>query len=89
MSDVVSANEAAHRFGLSEKTVRRWIKSGRLKADKSGRAYRVMLSEVAGLIAPDTAHDRGPSANTRADSANAPGPSSGSIGDRETRSALP
>ena len=64
MSAMVSANEAAHRFGLSEKTVRRWIKSGRLKADKSGRAYRVMLSEVAALIGPDTAHEGGPSADT-------------------------
>ena len=60
----MSANEAAHHFGLSEKTVRRWIKSGRLKADKSGRAYRVTLSEVAALIGPDTAHDRGPAADT-------------------------
>jgi len=64
MSAIVSANEAAHRFGLSEKTVRRWIKSGKLNADKSGRAYRVMLSEVEALIAPDTAHDRGPSTDT-------------------------
>ena len=64
MSTIVSANEAAHRFGLSEKTVRRWIASGKLKADKSGRAYRVMLSEVAALVEPDTAHDRGPSADT-------------------------
>jgi excisionase family DNA binding protein len=64
MSDIVSANEAAHRFGLSEKTVRRWITSGKLKADKSGRAYRVMLSEVAALITPDTAHDRGHTADT-------------------------
>jgi excisionase family DNA binding protein len=59
MSEVVSANEAARRFGLSEKTVRRWIASGKLKADKRGRAYRVALSEVAALSGHDTAHDRG------------------------------
>lgn len=64
LSAIVSANEAAHHFGLSEKTVRRWIKSGKLKADKSGRAYRVALSEVGALIAPDTAHVSGPSADT-------------------------
>jgi excisionase family DNA binding protein len=74
MSAIVSANEAAHHFGLSEKTVRRWIKSCRLKADKSGRAYRVTLSEVAALIGPNTAHDGGPSADTvqTADTTSAP-----------------
>ena len=60
MSDVVSANEAAHRFGLSEKTVRRWIVAGKLKADKSGRAYRVSLSEVAALSGQSKADNRGP-----------------------------
>ena len=64
MSAIVSANEAAHRFGLSEKTVRRWIAAGKLTADKSGRAYRVSLSEVAALIGQDTAHDSGPSTDT-------------------------
>jgi excisionase family DNA binding protein len=64
MSAIVSANEAAHHFGLSEKTVRRWIKAGRLKADKSGRAYRVVLSEVGALVVTDTTHDSGPSADT-------------------------
>jgi len=64
MSDVVSANEAARRFGLSEKTVRRWIIAGKLKADKRGRAYRVSLSDVAainGQAKPDTS---GPSADS-------------------------
>jgi excisionase family DNA binding protein len=54
MSDVVSANEAAHRFGLSEKTVRRWIAAGKLNADKVGRAYRVSLSEVEALTVQRT-----------------------------------
>ena len=63
MSDVVSANEAAHRFGLSEKTVRRWIAAGKLTADKRGRAYRVSLSEVAALNGQPKADNPGPSAN--------------------------
>jgi len=67
MSATVSANEAAQRFGLSEKTVRRWIAAGKLKADKGGRAYRVSLSEVAALIGQDTAHNGGPAADTVAD----------------------
>jgi len=64
MSEVVSANEAAHRFGVSEKTVRRWIASGKLKADKSGRAYRVVLSEVGALSGYHTAQESGPIGDT-------------------------
>jgi excisionase family DNA binding protein len=64
MSDVVSANEAARRFGLSEKTVRRWIAAGKLEADKRGRAYRVSLSEVAALNGQPGAHNCGPSADS-------------------------
>jgi len=63
MSGVVSANEAARRFGLSEKTVRRWIAAGKLTADKRGRAYRVSLSEVAALNGQPKADNPGPSAN--------------------------
>jgi excisionase family DNA binding protein len=74
MSTIVSANEAVHRFDLSEKTVRRWIASGKLKADKRGRSYRVDVSEVAALTGHNTTHDRGPSADTvqKADTGSAP-----------------
>jgi len=74
MSDVVSANEAAHRFGLSEKTVRRWIAAGRLTADKRGRAYCVSLSEVAALNGQRTGCDGGPTADSgqTADNRSAP-----------------
>jgi len=63
MIAIVSANEAAHHLGLSEETVRRWIASGRLKADESGRADRATLSEAAALLGPATAHTRGLSAD--------------------------
>jgi hypothetical protein len=59
VSAVVSANEATRRFGASDKAARRWIRSGRLKADKHGRADCVDLSEVAALIGADIAHDNG------------------------------
>jgi excisionase family DNA binding protein len=64
MSTIVSANEAAHRFGLSEKTVRRWIAAGKLKADKHGRAYRVDLSEVAALSGHPIADNAEPKQDT-------------------------
>ena len=63
MSDIVSANEAARRFGLSEKTVRRWIGAGKLNADKRGRAYRVSLSEVAAISGQGKTDTSGPSAD--------------------------
>jgi excisionase family DNA binding protein len=36
-----SLSEVAGLMGVSERTVRRWIKSGRLKAYKPGRDYRI------------------------------------------------
>jgi excisionase family DNA binding protein len=64
MSAIVSANEAARHFGLSDKTVRRWITSGKLKADKRGRAFRVVLAEVGALVGHDPAHDGGQTADS-------------------------
>jgi excisionase family DNA binding protein len=42
----VSAREAAEWCGVSEKTVRRWIAAGRLKADKSGREFRIPRGDL-------------------------------------------
>jgi excisionase family DNA binding protein len=76
VSVYVSAIEAAHHFGLSEKTVRRWIASGKLRADKRGRAYRVDLSELATVIGRDNGHASGPSADS--------GPTADTIADSST-----
>ena len=45
----VSAAEAARLYGLSEKTVRRWIRAGRLRADKRDGTYSVALDDVSAL----------------------------------------
>jgi excisionase family DNA binding protein len=37
----LSLSEVAGSMGVSERTVRRWIKAGRLKAYKPGRDYRI------------------------------------------------
>jgi hypothetical protein len=58
MAAAVSANECGQHFGLSENTVRRWIRSGRLRADKHGCVDREVLSEVAAAIGPDTVRAR-------------------------------
>jgi len=45
----LSAHQAAAHCGVNEKTVRRWIKRGRLRADKRDGVYRVSLEDVADL----------------------------------------
>jgi excisionase family DNA binding protein len=49
MSEYVSAVEAARLSGLSERTIRRWVKRGKLRAVRDGHAVRVPLSEVMDL----------------------------------------
>lgn len=40
----------AERLGISDRSIDRWIKSGRLKAVKIGRSVRVAESSVDKLI---------------------------------------
>jgi excisionase family DNA binding protein len=49
MAEVVSANRGAEVLGLSEKTIRRWIKAGKLKAERHGRDYRIDLGELLAI----------------------------------------
>ncbi|MDQ3541017.1 MAG: helix-turn-helix domain-containing protein [Chloroflexota bacterium] len=56
----MSIRDAAARANVTEKTVRRWIKSGRLHAVKLGGQYRITVAdlETARLASPDTdVHD--------------------------------
>ncbi len=46
----LSLSEVAGLMGVSERTVRRWIKSGKLKAYKPGRDYRIMESDFRQFI---------------------------------------
>ncbi len=45
-----SLSEVAGLMGVSERTIRRWIKSGRLKAYKPGRDYRIPESALREFI---------------------------------------
>src|SRR5215212_6609960 len=56
MSTHVSAAEAARMYGLSDKTVRRWIKAGKLRADIRDGAYLVAPDEVSALASRVSAH---------------------------------
>ncbi len=46
----LSLSEVAGSMGVSERTVRRWIKSGKLKAFKPGRDYRIPESALREFI---------------------------------------
>jgi excisionase family DNA binding protein len=46
----LSLSEVAERLDKSERTIRRWIKSGKLKAYKPGRDYLIPESAIAELI---------------------------------------
>jgi excisionase family DNA binding protein len=46
----LSLSEVAGLMGVSERTIRRWIKSGKLKAYKPGRDYRIPESAVREFV---------------------------------------
>ena len=46
LDTAMSIREAAVRVGVTEKTVRRWIKSGRLHALKIGGQYRITSADL-------------------------------------------
>jgi excisionase family DNA binding protein len=46
----LSLAEAAERMGISERTARRWIKSGKLRASKPGRDYWIPESAITELV---------------------------------------
>jgi len=49
MSGVLSAHAAAARLGVSDRTVRRWIAAGRLRADKAAGEFQIALEDLATL----------------------------------------
>jgi excisionase family DNA binding protein len=51
MSQYLLSKEAAARFRVDPSTIRRWIYSGRLKAHRYGRDWRIPPSEVARIEA--------------------------------------
>ena len=46
----LSLAEAAERMGISERTARRWIKSGKLRASKPGRDYWIPERALTELV---------------------------------------
>jgi excisionase family DNA binding protein len=48
---MISKRQAAEFFGVSEKTVSRWIASGELHAHRLGRQWRIAPEEVERFLA--------------------------------------
>ena len=48
--ETMSAQEVAQHFGIAERTVRRWISSGQLPAEKIGRAFAIRYEDAANLV---------------------------------------
>lgn len=46
MEKYYSVKEAAEEFSLSEKTLLNWLRAGKLKAEKAGRAWRISDSAI-------------------------------------------
>ena len=55
----LSLGEVAGLLSVSERTVRRWIKSGKLKAYKPGRDYRIPESAVRQFVEESEVYPKG------------------------------
>jgi excisionase family DNA binding protein len=69
----LSAREAAARCGVDERTVRRWIASGRLAADKCGGTFRIAVPALAPFLPGAAAPADVSAADNRTDAAPAMG----------------
>ena len=47
----MTVGEVAEKLRVSEKTVRNWIRDGRLVAVRVGRQYRILRSEYEAFVA--------------------------------------
>jgi chromosome partitioning protein len=66
MERYISTKDVASRLGLDEKTIRRYLHSGKLKGSRIGRDWRIAESSLTELLAPTEARLAAPGAPTRA-----------------------
>ncbi len=68
----LSAREAARRLGVSDKTVRTWVRSGRVPGEESVRGFRIPADAVEALAAERSADLGADTARPSADVADGP-----------------
>lgn len=56
--DLLTLREAAEQLGVPEPTLRAWIRKGRIRAIKSGRAWRIPAAAVAAHLTQATNRHR-------------------------------
>jgi excisionase family DNA binding protein len=71
MAAYLSARQAADLCGVSERTIRNWIASGKLSAEKSAGTFRIDRDQLEAIAAAD-AHISAGAERNGADSANIP-----------------
>jgi excisionase family DNA binding protein len=54
MSEMLTVKEVAERLKLQERTIRDWIKIGKIKAVRLGKAYRIDADELVEVFEPVT-----------------------------------
>ncbi len=52
MSETITVREAAEICRVEERTIRDWIKQGKLKAMRLGKRYRLERADVEALFQP-------------------------------------
>ncbi len=52
-NELYTTAETRHFLKISESTMKRWIKSGLIKANKVGGRYRIAGKEILRLISPE------------------------------------
>lgn len=55
---MLSVKETADLFGVTKRTIFRWIKSGKMKSVKIGRTVRIKESEIKRVIGEGEYHGK-------------------------------
>jgi excisionase family DNA binding protein len=58
--EFVSTGEAAQLCGVSDRTIRNWVASGQLSAERHGKSFRIPIDQVRALERPAAQVARGP-----------------------------
>lgn len=59
MGRLLTCAQIAQKYGVSDETVRRWIRTGRLTAFQIGRMWRVYESDLAAFVTREGIRKRG------------------------------
>jgi excisionase family DNA binding protein len=56
MDDLLTIKEVAQRLKMNERTIKNWLRSGRLKGLKAGRKWRVRASDLESFLERSAGH---------------------------------